>query len=261
MQFTKYLNTNNCFGLFPKNRLRLILWPKDLNVQKKDMPSHSWNKYCRIKCGMQLSDLIIVYFACGAPFSAYLITQTRRWSLPNFVRIAARLLLWPYFAGKLVVEKLVGESARQQQLDRKIAIIQSGIEEIAFSTESPVAIFEFRETFTRYTGLTRSIAEENATTPPKDLFAVSGHSDAALAANVLDRRNRERIKFHQACARNEFVDMIAEVSRANDNAVAIDALANELMDLLNDPTMLEEVTRETYEIHKKKKVQPASFVS
>lgn len=189
---------------------------------------------------MRFFDFIIVYLACGAPFSVSLLTQTHKWPFENVAAIFLRLLFWPVFAVSLVVKNVAGKDARQSQLDNRIEVIQTKIETLAFVDEPAVSIFEFREIFNRYAGLTRSITVDDAASPPKDLFTVSGHNAPELAAKVLDRRNRERLKFHQGCARNEFIDLINALTERAAGREQIIGLTKELMEILREPQLLNE---------------------
>jgi hypothetical protein len=185
---------------------------------------------------MKLSDLIIIYLACGSPFGVYQITKRQQdRSATGWVLILSSFLFWPVFAIGLLVDRFVpGKRAADTAANARIECIRSEIERAAFPSGATASLFEFREVFYRFTGLFEAANIGISTKRSNELFEVIGHSNKALASQCLARRNREKLAYHQMLARNEFVDVIADL--AGDKAISeeIGRLSLELTTLLDD---------------------------
>lgn len=176
-------------------------------------------------------EFLIIYLACGSPFGVYQITQAEKpISASNILALLAVFLTWPILAVRFLVERFVSG----EEPDTSASLIErarAAIEDAAFPAGTTDSLFEFRDVFYRYTGLARAVSADVAA--PRDLFDVSGHSNADIAAKCLARRNREKLAFHHTQARNEFVDLIAGFALADHCqellCIAAD-LANELGD-------------------------------
>ena len=189
---------------------------------------------------MNQSDLTIIYLACGAPFGVYYFLQNRRlkqkkifWTYTTFA-----FILWFPFAVYLLWNKL---SVDRSQLltvneERSIFSIKKQIEAILPHTNSQISIYNLRETFERYVGLTRAIYAENnkSTDAEKEIFRISVNSNVELAATCQHRRNRKRLFFHQTLARQDFLQTIAELSELNSNKKKLGKLSLEFVKLLKD---------------------------
>lgn len=183
---------------------------------------------------MKLTDLIIIYLACGSPFGVYQITKRQPAGSTRWAVIVSSFLFWPIFAVTLLVDLFVSQDARVKALAHsQIEHIRSEVESIAFSDATIVSVFEFREVFYRFAGLLEAAREQEG---PKtnELFEISGHGDKSLASRCLARRNRERLAFHQMQVRNEFVDLISEIAGIEHERDEIIGLALQLVDQLGD---------------------------
>lgn len=185
---------------------------------------------------MQLTDLIIIYLACGAPFGVYQITKRQpEASVGNWAIMLASFLLWPVFAVTLIANWTAADEDNTDTLaNARIENIRSEIERVAFAGGETAALFEFREVFYRFTGLFEAANTEITKKPSSTLFAISGHINKDLASQCLARRNREKLSFHQTLARNEFVDVIADLARDKKICWEIGRLALELTHHLGD---------------------------
>ena len=166
---------------------------------------------------MSLFDLFIIYFAAGAPFGVYRVTTLKGAVTINVViGLLLQIVLWPVFT----VRMLVGANGRSNdgnELDR----LQTQIEQIAFTDGTAAAIFDFREIFARYTGLSQATNVEVVGGQVSDIFEIGNAENPKLATAVLARRNREKLIFHQMTARNEFVDMISGLAIDQPEVIAL----------------------------------------
>jgi len=185
---------------------------------------------------MNLSDLIIIYLACGSPFGVYQITKRQQQPSPgSWASILTSFLLWPVLAITLLVDRIVSDRDNTDATaNARIERIRSDIERIAFSGGATAALFEFREVFYRFTGLFAAANTEITKRPSSELFEVSGHSNKELASRCMARRNREKLAYHQVLARNEFVDLIADLANGQAGSIEVAKLALELADHLGD---------------------------
>ena len=183
---------------------------------------------------MSLFDLFIIYFAAGAPFGVYRATTLKRAVTANVVLgLLFQIVLWPVFT----IRMLVGDGKRSEagnELDR----LKSEIENLAFTESSASAIFDFREIFARYTGLSQAANTEVAPGQISDIFEIGKAENPQLATAILARRNREKVTFHQMTARNEFVDMISGLAIDDSEVIA---LAEQVAVCVHDELAIEDL--------------------
>jgi hypothetical protein len=184
---------------------------------------------------MNLSDLIIIYLACGAPFGVYHFTK-RGPSLANakWLAVAGSFLFWPIFVFGFLVRHFISGNGTVQTAATagRVEQIRNQIEAIAFFDSSMTSLFEFRDVYYRFISLLTAAVEK----PPvrNELFEVSGHTNNKLASRCLARRNLERLTFHQTCVRNEFVDLIRALADGAQDPDEIITLAAALTQYLGD---------------------------
>ena len=178
--------------------------------------------------------MFIIYFAAGAPFGVYRATTLKRAVTANVVLgLLFQIVLWPVFT----IRMLVGDGKRSEagnELDR----LKSEIENLAFTESSASAIFDFREIFARYTGLSQAANTEVAPGQISDIFEIGKAENPQLATAILARRNREKVTFHQMTARNEFVDMISGLAIDDSEVIA---LAEQVAVCVHDELAIEDL--------------------
>jgi len=181
-----------------------------------------------------LINLIIIYFACGSPIGVYRITRTARLRSPGqAAAIGVYFVLWPIFVPTILLSSLSGGEAAKIDVERGIARIRAEMENIAFSDDATVSVFEFREVFGRFTGLTIMLNHRGAAQVPNELFKIAGHNNLALASACLKRRDRQRLASHQMQARAEFEDLIAKIARFHPHGDVIAAMGSQLLETLD----------------------------
>ena len=180
---------------------------------------------------MKLIDLLVIYFACGAPFGVYQITAAHSLTERAALHVFLRICFWPIFAGSTLIRWLsTGKHSSRSDLDRRIDGIRAEIENLVFGNDSVSSIFDFREILHRYAGL--SEAANAGVASANEIFKLSNNERTDVAAACLARKNQRKLSFHQSLARDEFVDMISELANADKRILA---LAVELANSVNDP--------------------------
>lgn len=182
---------------------------------------------------MNYVDLITIYLSCGAPFGVYQITKGSWAKSPSdFAKVVYAFFLWPAFLVPLMVERLSTEKHPRPHF--WLEDIRNKIENTAFQGHMTASLFEFREIYYRFTGLSEALSEAVPQKTANDLFAISGIKNPVISSKCISRRNRERLEFHQVRARNEFVDLISSLARGNPEGGRVVDLAIELSAHLGD---------------------------
>lgn len=170
---------------------------------------------------MNLRDLFIIYLACGAPFGVYYFLQNRNRTETKILWLKSllRFVFWIPFAWQLVVRTSLLTNLYNHGFDKRSesdSKIESEIEDIKKIFEKNFAknnfslsIFEFRETFDRYVGLSAEVQNDAAeiSSAETELFRITDHSNKKLAETCLNRRNRKRLSFHHKLARRDFFEI------------------------------------------------------
>ena len=115
---------------------------------------------------MNISDLLIIYFAAGAPFGVYRITTLN--GSPDakaMLTVALHICLWPLYTVLFLRDRLLSKQSDDSSANI-IDGIRIEIEQLAFADGTAAAIFDFREIFNRYAGLSEAANSE----APADLL-------------------------------------------------------------------------------------------
>ena len=176
---------------------------------------------------MSLVELIIIYLACGAPFAVYRATSSHASTSTKWLDFATALVGWPIFAAMLLTRRVRSSTAAPEAGIEKLRV---QMETAAFPDNAIQGVFDFRETFYRFVGLSNAVNEPESDKPATELFEIGGGGNSQTAARCLARRNRIRLHRHYLKARLEFMSSIAE--RADEN---LNSLASELAAHLGDP--------------------------
>jgi hypothetical protein len=186
---------------------------------------------------MTLLDAIIIYLALGAPFAVYDFLQNRkRPATQKWISAAFAFIFWIPLAVRVLHRELkVHGYAREfdAQRDEKIRVIGDALKDLLMANGSTISVFNYRDVFDRYVGLTLATRRENTNSHSNDteLFEIAGCLNTELAAKCLNRRNSIRLERHQTEARRNFLMMI-EMSLTENADAAGKAL--ELAELLDD---------------------------
>lgn len=197
---------------------------------------------------MNLFDLIIIYLACGAPFGVYYFLQNRNLPSNNFflLKIFFNFIIWIPFAFSLISRKGFYRNLFDFNFDKKVVLdsdremnlflIEKFFENELIENLRRFSIYEFREIFDRYVGLTLEInnANEEISESVKDFYKISMNSNKKIAENCLHRRNRQRLFFHQNLARRDFWEVIGIIFNNSQNRNDVLAKTSQLIELLGD---------------------------
>lgn len=185
---------------------------------------------------MNVTDLIIIYLACGSPFGVYQITKRQpARSGAEWLKVVLSFIFWPAIAVALLVGKIFpNEVLRKAEFQNHIEDLRLDFEQAAFAGESISSLFEFRETFYRFVGLSEAADEIQTGRSSAEIFEVSGHNNKSLATRCLARKNTRKLSYHRSAAREEFVGLISRLTATGEHRIEITGLALELADHLHD---------------------------
>ena len=145
-------------------------------------------------------DLIVIYFACGAPVAVNFSTRRPR---PPVYRVLLSFLFWPAALAfsRPVPPSVNGTDAKHFRLEN----LRAELEELTFRDAPGSTLFSFRDVFYRYV----SLADAASATGDANFWAeharISGTPDPAIAAACHSRRARSRVAQHHERTRDEFI--------------------------------------------------------
>lgn len=215
-----------------------------------------------ISIGMNLPDFLIIYLACGAPFGVYYYLQNRNQTGSKILMLKSviRFIFWIPFAIQLVARnsfftKLYNNDfavhgISDSNIDFEIEEIKKNLELKIKEVSPEISIFEFREIFDRYAGLSLEILSEDrdVSIPEKEIFRIASHSSQKIGEACLNRRNRLRLSYHQKLARKDFFEIFEKLTLKSEMPQNLFKKVLRLADMLNDidaRQRLEILSRET----------------
>ena len=221
---------------------------------------------------MNLRDILIIYLACGAPFGVYYFLQNRNRTdiTMLWLKSLLRFVVWIPFALRIVARnsfltKLYNHGFdKRTETDLKIELeieeIKKNFEQAISRDALPFSIYEFREAFDRYVGLSAEVRADDTEIAPAEteLFRITNHGNKKLAEICLNRRNRKRLSFHQKMARRDFFEICRKLFEASAAPTALLAGAVRLSALLDDfeaRRMFENLSHEYPQFHEKENVR------
>ncbi len=197
---------------------------------------------------MNLLDIAIIYLACGAPFGVYYFLTARhrvreRWFV---ARLGASFLFWFFFAARLIVVngplRYILDSDKDGRVVpnfetlRSLEALRRNCEAALSATDPDFRVYEFRESFERYVGLTLELNSANDVPTDADsgLGEVSGYGKSAHNSRCLHRRNLARLRFHREIARNSITEVIESAGIDGDRKELLSTYLNHLRRLVHD---------------------------
>lgn len=195
---------------------------------------------------MNFFELLIIYLACGAPVSVYFYFQNRRLcSKQLWLKTILNFIFWiPFFVQIIlksrihfIFSKIVHKSKiNSDAKDNRILAMQKKFEYMLSENNVNISIYEFREVFERYVGLTTACLNNkiNPYEHEKEFFRIAGFQSQKLSVECLHRRNQKRLRFHQIEAEKDFLGMIAAISSSIDKPAELRRLTIEFFKLFNN---------------------------
>lgn len=190
---------------------------------------------------MNFYDFIIIYLACGAPFGVFYFVNHRRWESRVLIQTFLITLFWLPFAFRLL-KKFIDRKpdntllSKQEILrDEKITDAKKNLERIFLKHAPKLSVFELREIFDRYIGLTLARENHDGSDSENSLvFKVAGNQNFELASKCHQRRNRRLLSFHQTLAGEDFLKLISEFVSQFPDDEEIKIFSLKLVRLLDD---------------------------
>ncbi len=191
---------------------------------------------------MNASDFIIIYLSCGAPFAVYyLLSNRRRINLGQLIfKTVLNFIVWIPSALKIVSAYHFGRNEKhtKRKIESKAAgrlqAIQKQLEHIA--GQSNYDFYDFREVLNRYVGLTISLqaGQSAECETEQEIFQIGNFQNAKIGTICLQRRNSQRLLFHQTNAAENFLETVGKISgRIGQHQIFLD-LSYQLIENLND---------------------------
>ena len=192
---------------------------------------------------MNAFEIFILYISCGAPFGVHFFFQNRHKStfLTALLKSFLTVVVWIPYALRVLNANITknksvskfdaadeSDSALREKLDR----IEKQMQQILVASRAAVSVFEFREVFERYSGLTLARRSDEIGENEREVFKIINHKSAELGAKCLHRRNRLRLDLHQKLASRDFLQLLAKFSFFE--AEKLRASALEFATLLDD---------------------------
>ncbi len=221
---------------------------------------------------MNLRDLFIIYLACGAPFGVYYFLQNRNHPETKILWLKSllRFVFWIPFAIQIVARKSLFTNLYAYRFDKssnsdakkeiEIEEIKKLFENTFAEQDISLSIYEFREIFDRYVGLSVEIQSENEEFSPSEteIFRITNHSNKNLAEICLHRRNRKRLSFHQKLARRDFFEIFNRIFDKSSEPQTLFDKTLKLADLINDSEareILEKFSKESLQTQAQQNVR------
>lgn len=190
---------------------------------------------------MNFYDFIIIYLACGAPFGVFYFVNHRNLESRVLIRTFLITIFWIPFAFRLL-KNFAGArsnhailSKRDILKDEEISDTKKNLERAFLIHDSTLSIFELREVFERYIGLT--LARENQESEAAEnslVFKIAGNQNFEIASKCHQRRNRKLLSFHQILAGQDFFNLISDFVLRFPNDADIEDFSLKLANLLKD---------------------------
>lgn len=178
--------------------------------------------------GMKFSHFLIIYFACGVPFSIHYLTKSdKKISYCTIINSVLVLLTWFLYAFEILVKT---KSKKNQSPEEKILKIQRQICNFIKENSRNGNFLQSREIIQHYVSLTLARNENTSQKESLELLKISGHPKPIVGTKCIQRRNNRKIDSHLKSARSRFLELI---SRCNNLEKAIE-ITEELANALND---------------------------
>jgi len=173
---------------------------------------------------MRFSEFLIIYLACGVPFSIYYFSKNnKKLTLVNISFSLLVLLFWFLYAIDLITKIKPTKDSTEKEISKLQEQICNFIKEHSKNI-NPMQIHEIVQCYIAL-ALSRKKALQNF-----ELFKISGHPNPAIGVKCIQRRNNQKIGARLMLARKNFFEL---VSKCNNSEKALKVIQN-LVKILND---------------------------
>lgn len=189
---------------------------------------------------MNLTDFIVIYLACGAPFGVYYFFQNRARHEPRslWLKTFLNFVFWIPFAVRLMLNRKPIQPSFVFESNSSAAGLQTSfkqLESILRDSDLKISVYEFREVLERYIGLTTAAQAESAPDQATtEIYRIAENAQIELGAICLQRRNRQRLIRHQTEARRDFLQIIKQLLDVAANEKILVSSAINLVEILDD---------------------------
>lgn len=185
---------------------------------------------------MNYLDFFIIYLACGSPFGVYYFFNSRKQIKLAWLYSIAVVFVWIPYAFQLLHEKVTNKLQTKTIDFEQIEKLQKEFENFLPVDKSIISLFELREVIERYSELTQIKSASNGIPAKheKEIFKLHGNKNVEISAQCLNRRNRQRLLFHQNLAREDFLKTVKILSKTNSEQKKLGRLSLEFVKILND---------------------------
>lgn len=201
---------------------------------------------------MNCSDFLIIYLTFGAPLGVFYFLQNRKkqTGASIWIKTFFTFIFWLPFGFHLLEDRARNNFpfhkkvfTKSDNIETEIFSFQKRLEDILQKSDLKISIFEFREIFERYVGLTLAKTIERAKTIEykKDFFQIINHKNAEIGGICLTRRHLNRLTFHQIQARRDFFCILGQFFACASDNVKFSEAAVIFFSLLNDSEALSEL--------------------
>jgi len=173
------------------------------------------------KFGMTPGELLIIYFAAGAPFCVYsAFNEYDRNGRVSIVSLTLKFLGWPIFACLLVVRRVSHKLNDDAEAPSDLHAIANETAELRQDIASTV-VFEnnnqrrkLMDEYERFAGITIAVYESEGSSKPSTpiILEAGGHAAPSLGAKCIFRRNRARLLEHRNRALEGFIFELGQTS-------------------------------------------------
>ena len=171
---------------------------------------------------MPISEILIVYFAFGAPLAVYRFLETRRVSRQRRILMSlATFVFWIPFAVRLSFRHFSNASyesnfvsTRTKKSESVTSKREEALEQAMIASGCPLPRHDLREVLKRYVGLSNALERHgNSAAPGEKIvnFLGAAGRPTELGARCLARRERTRLERHLHDARDSFLRLFDQL--------------------------------------------------
>lgn len=171
------------------------------------------------------------------------MTRGGRGIFVKLTETALCFFVWPLRAVALLFEfakygRLQANTGGHNDVALELTQLLVDIESVSHSGAT-TTLFEFRDVFTRYTGLAIAASDDDPVDTAADLFGVAGHPNPDIATVCLARKSRARLRYHLSLARADFVESFVGLTHRNERAKRLEGLAEMVAATVGDEYCIE----------------------